>query len=88
MNTGLVSQDNAEAKVKQALTKLVAYVESIAGRAARSTPTVPSVPQSVRADTSDHEGEIELFGKPVPNVRSYRIESSIDPPQGTAKAFT
>lgn len=92
VTTRVMSQDNAEAKVDQTLTKLAAYVESIAGRdegvitsagmetkAVRSTPTVPSVPQSVGANTTDHEGEIELFWKPVPNARSYTIETSLDP---------
>lgn len=97
ITTRVVSQDNAEAKVDQSLTKLASYVESIAGRdvtlitsagmetkAGRSAPTVPAVPQAVGANTGDHEGEIELFWKPVSNARSYTIEASLDPAVGTS----
>jgi len=92
VTTRVVSQDNAEARVDQALTQLAAYVESVAGKddtlitsagmetkAARSTPTIPSVPQAVSANAGDHEGQISLFWKAVPNARSYTIESSLDP---------
>ncbi len=95
--TRVVSQDNAEAKVDQVLTQLANYVESIAGRddtlitsagmetkAARSAPSAPAVPQAVGANASDHEGEIELFWKSVPNARSYTIEASLDPATATS----
>jgi hypothetical protein len=97
VSTRVVSQDNAEAKVDQALTKLAGYVESIAGRddtlitsagmetkSSRSAPSVPGVPQAVGANAGVHEGEIELFWKPVPNARSYTIEASLDPATGTS----
>lgn len=97
ITTRVVSQENAEAKVDQALTKLANYVESIAGRddtlitsagmetkAGRSAPTVPAVPQAVGANAGDHEGEIELFWKTVANARSYTIEASLDPTAGTS----
>ena len=92
ISTRVVAQDNAEARVDQALTQLAAYVESVAGKddtlitsagmetkAPRSTPTIPSVPQAVSADAGDHEGEISLFWKAVPNARSYTVEFSLDP---------
>ena len=97
--TRVVSQDNAEAKVDQALTKLAGYVESVAGKddmlitsvgmetkASRSTPTLPSVPQALSANASEHAGEINLFWKAVPNARSYVIEASQDP--ATANSWT
>jgi len=92
VTTRVVTQDNVEAKVDQALTKLAAYVESVAGKddplitsagmetkAAASTPTVPTAPQSVSANAGEHEGEIDLFWKAVPNARSYTIDASNDP---------
>ena len=87
-----MSQDNAEAKVDQLLTQLAGYVESVAGRddtlitsvgmeirGAATSPTLPSVPQSVGANAGSHEGEIDLIWKAVPNARSYTIEASLDP---------
>ncbi len=99
VTTRAVTQDNAEAKVDQALTKLAAYVESVAGKddtlitsvgmetkALASTPTLPSVPQALSANAGQHEGEINLSWKGVPNARSYTIESSLDP--ATAASWT
>ena len=99
LTTRVVTQDNAAAKVDQALTKLAGYVESVAGtddtlitaagmdtKAARSAPTVPSAPQSLSANAGEHEGEINLFWKAVPNARSYTIEASQDP--ATAGSWT
>ena len=76
----------------QKLTQLAGYVESVAGKddtlitsvgmeikAARSTPTLPSAPQALSATAGDHDGEILLSWKPVPNAKSYIIESSTDP---------
>jgi len=90
--TRVVAQDNAEAKVDQGLTKVAAYVESVAGRhdrlitsagletkASRSAPTLPSVPQALSANAGEHEGEINLVWKGVQNARSYTIEASLDP---------
>jgi hypothetical protein len=92
VTTRVVTQDNAVAKLDQALTKLAGYVESIAGKddsliasagmetkAARSTPSVPGVPQALSANAGEHEGEISLLWKAVPNARSYAIEASNDP---------
>lgn len=92
VTTRVVSQDNAGAKVDQALTQLAAYVESVAGRddtvitgagmetkSAPSSPTLPTVPQALSASAGEHEGEINLAWKAVPNARSYTIESSQDP---------
>ena len=92
VSTRVVTQDNAVAKVDQALTKLAAYVESVAGRddtvitsagmetkASRSTPTLPVVPQALSANTGEHEGEINLAWKAVQNARGYTIEASLDP---------
>jgi len=97
--TRVGNQDNAEARVDQALTKLGAYVESVAGKddtlitgagmdtkASRSAPTVPSVPQALSANTGEHEGEINLFWKAVTNARGYAIEASQDP--ATAASWT
>jgi len=92
VTTRVVTQDNVEARVDQGLTKLAAYVESVAGRdaslitsagmdtkASRSAPTIPGVPQALSANPGEHEGEINLFWKAVPNARSYTIEASLDP---------
>jgi hypothetical protein len=87
-----VTQDNAEAKLDQTLTQVAAYVESVAGRddtlitsvgmelkSSPSTPTLPSVPQAVTAAAGDHDGELFLSWKSVPNAKSYVLESSTDP---------
>ena len=92
VTTRVVTQDNTEARLDQALTRLAAYVESVAGRddslitsagmdtkASRSGPTIPGVPQSLSAIPGEHEGEVNLFWKAVPNARSYTIEASQDP---------
>src|SRR6185436_12557206 len=62
VSTRVVTQNNVEAKLDQALTKLAGYVESVAGRddqlitsvgmetkASRSAPTLPTVPQALSA---------------------------------------
>jgi hypothetical protein len=95
--TRVVTQDNASAKVDQVLTQLAGYVESIAGKdgtlitgagmetkASRSAPTLPNVPQALSANAGEHEGEINLVWKAVPNARSYTIESSVDPAVATS----
>lgn len=92
ITTRVVAQENAETKVDQSLTKLAGYVESIAGKddilissagmetkASPSAPSVPGVPQAVSANAGEHEGEIGLYWKAVPNARSYAIEASNDP---------
>lgn len=97
--TRVTTQDNATAKVDQALTQLAGYVESVAGKddtlitsagmetkASRSTPTLPAVPQALSAAAGEHEGEIDLFWKPVAKARSYTIEASLDP--ATAASWT
>ena len=89
-------QDNAETKVDQILTQLAGYVESVAGKddtlitsaglepkTSRSTPTLPTAPQGLSATAGDHEGQIDLSWKGVPNARSYVIESSVDPANAT-----
>ena len=99
VSTRVVTQDNAEARLDQGLTKLAAYVESVAGtdhslitsagmetKASRSTPTLPGVPQALSASAGEHEGEINLVWKAVPNARSYTIEVSQDP--ATAASWT
>ena len=90
-------QDNAQAKVDQILTQLAGYVESVAGRdgtlitsagmetrSAASSPALPSPPQGLGATAGDHEGQIELLWKAVPNARSYTIEASSDPATPTS----
>lgn len=92
VTTRTATQVNAEAKLDQMLTQLAGYVESVAGKddtlitsvgmelkASRSTPTLPSVPQALSAAAGDHDGEILLSWKPVPNAKSYVVESSTDP---------
>ena len=92
VSTRVVTQENAEARLDQGLTKLAAYVESIAGtdhslitsagmeiKASRSAPTLPGVPQALSANPGEHEGEVNLFWKAVANARSYTIEASQDP---------
>ena len=97
VTTRVVSQDNAETKVDQALTKLAAYVESVAGKddgiitragmelkASRSAPAVPIAPAALSATPGDRDGEINLSWKSVPNARSYTIEASTDPATPTS----
>lgn len=92
VTTRTANQDNAEAKLDQVLTQLAGYVESVAGKddtlitsvgmeikAARSSPTLPSIPQALSAAAGDHDGELLLSWKSVPNAKSYIIESSTDP---------
>ena len=92
VTTRVAAQDNAEAKVDQLLTQLAGYVESVAGRdetiitsagmetkSARSSPTLPTTPQGASAAAGEHDGEIILSWSPVPNARSYIVESSLDP---------
>jgi hypothetical protein len=96
ISTRVVTQDNAEARLDQGLTQLAAYVESVAGKddslitgagmetkASRSAPTLPGVPQALTANPGEHEGEVNLFWKAVPNARSYTIEASQDPAAGS-----
>jgi len=95
--TRVVNQNNAATKVDQALTQLVSYVENVAGRdnslitsagmetkAAPSAPAIPAIPQALGASAGEHEGEIDLFWKPVLNARSYTIEASQDPATPTS----
>ena len=92
VTTRVVTQDNVGAKVDEVLTKLASYVESVAGKdetlitspgmvtkSSPSSPSLPSVPQALSASAGEHEGEIDLVWKAVPNARSYTIESSQDP---------
>jgi hypothetical protein len=53
-------------------------------KAAPSAPALPSIPQAVSAAAGDHDGEIVLWWKPVPNAKSYVIESSTDPATTTS----
>ncbi len=95
--TRVVAQDNAETRVNQALTKLAAYVESVAGKddgiitkagmelkAGRSASAIPVAPQALSATAGDRDGEINLSWKSVPNARSYTIEASTDPANPTS----
>jgi hypothetical protein len=83
-------QENAEKKLDQLMTRLGNFVESVAGsdesliastgmeiKVSRTTPTIPTAPQSVAATTGEHEGEIILSWKAVSN------ESNLDPANGT-----
>lgn len=97
VTTRTVTLDNVESRLDQVLTQLAAYVESVAGKddtlitsagmetkAAPSAPTLPSVPQAVSAAAGDHDGELVLWWKPVPNAKSYIVESSTDPATATS----
>lgn len=97
VTTRVVVQDSSEAKVDQALRQLAGYVESVAGRdealitsagmetrMPSSATTVPTTPQGLGAMAGEHEGEMNLFWRPVPNARSYVIESSLDPANPTS----
>ena len=97
VSTRVVMQDNAATEVDHILTQLAGYVESVAGRddtiitsagmetkASRTAPTIPGEPESVGALAGTHEGVILLSWKPVPNARSYTIESSTDPATPTS----
>jgi predicted phage tail protein len=97
VSTRVAAQDNAESKLDQVLTQLAGYVESIAGKddtlitsvgmeikSSASTPTLPTVPQSLTATAGDHDGELHLSWKSVPNAKSYVIESSTDPATTTS----
>jgi len=92
VTTRVVKQEKTSERLDQALTQLAGYVESVAGRndalitsagmetkAPRSTSTLPGVPQALSASAGEHDGEINLFWKAVPNARSYMIEANLDP---------
>ncbi len=92
VTTRVGTQANAEKKVDQLLTRLGSFVESVAGtnetliasagmeiRGGRSAATTPTVPQGLAAAVGEHEGEIILSWKAVPNAYSYIIEFSLDP---------
>ena len=96
VTTRVVNQDKAAARLDQALTKLAGYVESVAGtdhalitsagmetKGSPSTPTLPGVPQALTASAGEHDGEINLFWKAIPNARSYMIEATLDPAAGS-----
>ena len=97
VSTRVGTQDNAATEVDHILTQLAGYVESVAGqddtlitsagmetKASRSAPTIPDEPESVGAVAGTHEGVILLSWKPVPNAKSYKIESSTDPAEPTS----
>jgi len=97
ITTRTATQDNAEAKLDQMLRQLAGYVESVAGKddtlitsvgmeikASPSTSTLPTVPQALSAAAGDHDGELLLSWKSVPNAKSYVIESSTDPATPTS----
>lgn len=97
VTTQTVNQNNAESQLDQVLTQLAGYVESVAGKddtlitsvgmqtkASASAPALPSVPQALTAAAGDHDGELLLSWKSVPNARSYVIESSTDPATATS----
>lgn len=97
VSTRVVSQDNVEARLDDALTQIAGYVEAVAGRndtlvtsagmetkSARSAPSLPNTPQGLSATAGEHEGEMYLSWKPIPNARSYTIECSLDPANGTS----
>lgn len=96
ITTRVVNQDNTSGRLDQALTQLAGYVESVAGRndalitsagmetkAARSTSTLPGIPQALSASAGEHDGEINLSWKAVSNARSYMIEANLDPATGS-----
>lgn len=89
--------DATERKLDEILTRLGSYVESVAGKddtlitsagmevkGSRSTATMPEAPQALAAAAGEHDGEIVLSWKPVPNAYSYTIESSLDPATTTS----
>jgi hypothetical protein len=92
MSTRVGTQDNAEKKLDNLLTRLGSWVESVAGtddalitsagmeiRGSRSAATPPIAPEALAASVGVHEGEIVLSWKAVANAYSYLIESSLDP---------
>lgn len=97
VTTRVGTQNNAEKKLDQLLTRLGSYVESVAGtddaliasagmeiRGVRSAATTPTAPQALAAAVGEHEGEIILSWKAVPNAYSYIIEFSLDPAAPTS----
>jgi fibronectin type III domain protein len=99
VSTRAVTQDNQEDRVDQLLRQLAGYVESVAGKddtlitsagmetkATASAATAPTIPQAFSATAGEHEGEIILSWKPVPNARSYTIEFNLDPATTTSWA--
>jgi hypothetical protein len=92
ITTRVATQEVAVKKLDGLLTRLGSYVESVAGndntlissagmeiKGSRSPATIPTTPQGLSATTGDHDGEIILSWKPVPNAYSYIIEFSLDP---------
>lgn len=92
VTTRVGTQENAERKLDQLLTRLASYVESVAGndntlitgagmevKDSPSPATMPIAPQGLSATPGEHDGEIILSWKAVPNAYSYIIEFSLDP---------
>jgi len=92
ITTRVARQEVAEKKLDGLLTRLGSYVESVAGtdealifsagmetRGTRSPATTPTAPQGLSAAAGEHDGEILLSWKSVPNAYSYIIEFSLDP---------
>jgi|SRR5215213_2430904 len=92
ITTRVGTQEIAEKKFDQLLTRLAGYVESVAGsddtlitstgmevKGSRSPATIPTAPQSLSAAPGEHDGEIFLSWKAVPNAYSYVLEFSLDP---------
>jgi hypothetical protein len=82
--TRVTTQESAEARVDAGRNDTLIKGAGMDTKAGRSTPSLPAVPQDVSASAGEHEGEINLFWKPVPNVRSYMIEASLDPAAATS----
>lgn len=83
VTTRVGAQENAEKKLDQILARLGSYVESVAGRedtlitsagmdvkGSRSVATVPVTPQAITAVAGEHDGELILSWKAVPNAYS------------------
>jgi hypothetical protein len=87
------TQNQKEDALDQLLTKLAAYVESVAGSneqlilsagmdtraAAVATTDPPGQPQALTPTAGDHDGEIDLSWDTVSGAKSYVIDKSGDP---------
>jgi hypothetical protein len=92
VTTRVAAQEIATKKLDSLLSRLGSYVESVAGsdnaliasagmeiKGARSVATIPTAPQGLSAAPGEHDGEIILSWKTLPNAYSYISEFSLDP---------
>jgi Fibronectin type III domain len=98
LKTSVSKQNEKEDLFDAAFSKLVGYVQSVAGddeamihsagmdtkAAGGPSTSTPALPPALSATAGDHDGEIDLTWDTVPKAKSYVIEKSGDPPTATS----